>query len=110
MLKIVLNKTQASGENDSLLFTFSSEQGVRDRDLVKDTIVQALNHLRNEAGTPSQPNGGSASNRPLTRATREELQLRVSVLKKNQQLLRLHQELVGGGLISDDDFWQLNQV
>ncbi|KAJ8322704.1 hypothetical protein BDV3_006971 [Batrachochytrium dendrobatidis] len=83
-----------------------------DRDHIKDYLATRIAAVRQRSATPasakptSLPRTASATTSSLTL---QDLQARQALLSKNKDLAKLHKEIVIGGLISEQDFWNTRQ-
>ncbi|VDN03364.1 unnamed protein product [Thelazia callipaeda] len=73
------------------------EMHVKDRDLVKETLQQALIHHRQVAS--------QNASRLLKYSKTRELEVKKKILEQNKHLQELYRHLVASKLISAQDFW-----
>jgi len=59
---------------------------------------------------PSPSSGASSPALRKTAPTAEEIALRVELLSRNAELAKLHQELVVGRYITEEDYWETRKV
>lgn len=102
MLRLNLAEKLPDG-TDGYTFNFpgSLQEAAENRDALKDIVGAALKEAqRKNVNSISQP-----SNMP----TKEDLELRMELLKSDKALAKLHMELVKGEFCSEEDFWELRQ-
>ncbi|KAI9145061.1 hypothetical protein BKA69DRAFT_1052917 [Paraphysoderma sedebokerense] len=116
--KVMLKISASIGSKDEdYTFTFTSNSATEERETVKDIIVNHLSSRKpssapatplSSSGNPSAP-ATSQSSRPGTTSVvklNQEFQLRDALLKQHKSLKRLHQELVLGGHVTEEEFWE----
>jgi transcription initiation factor TFIIH subunit 1 len=100
MMKIVAMYSKGNDQTMDHIFTFSGPS--KDRDTCRDQITNYLKLIR------SGPNTPTASS--MLNLTHEEIELRIRVLSKDKELAQLHTKLVGGGHLTDNEFWESRKV
>ena len=124
MLKVALYPETAGGPEAARTFSFEGPNATGDRDQFKDAITNILQKIRAKT-SQTQTASGSRESTPLASEstapkktdsdtvkqalTSEDLKMRISLLK-NKELGLLHQQLVLGGHISEEEFWETRQV
>eukprot|EP00842_Homolaphlyctis_polyrhiza_P004759 jgi/Hompol1/5284/HPOL_002645-RA len=93
ILKLML--VQVPNGPDSVSFTFDGPNPENDREQIKDAISKRL------AAALSQQQ--QSQNTAALRV--QDLEARSTLLSRNKELARLHKDLVMGGLIGEEDFW-----
>jgi len=104
LLKLTTNQKSP----DSYVFEFirDGKPDFVSRDEIKDAISRQLARLKtgkDSSGTIEQT--GKESQVTKVSVSPEEAKRRLEVLRKRPELQKLHMSLVGGGLISDAQFW-----
>lgn len=102
MLKITL-KEELHGSN-AHLFLFTSGDALKERDSVKEFISDRLSECRRSESHVIAPQVPSSNGKNLL--SFDEIKLRSKLLSSDKKLFSLHKDLVMGGLISDQEFWE----
>ncbi|KAJ3086843.1 RNA polymerase II transcription factor B subunit 1 [Quaeritorhiza haematococci] len=110
--KVLLKITtwaQGSTPETSYNFTFTSSSAAAEREKVKDRLAEVIGQQRGSTpvSRPSSPavsTGGGSSGRGVL--SQQEIQARQTLLSKNKELAKLHRQLVIGGVITEEDFWE----
>ncbi|KAI9357959.1 hypothetical protein DFJ73DRAFT_622504 [Zopfochytrium polystomum] len=116
--KVILKLTQTGNPADiNYNFHFAGTDAIKDRERVKELLVTVIGRNLLQAGNTGSPGIGTpkggrlaepskGNERKQSTITFEDIKVRQALLAKNKDLARLHRELVIGGVVSEDDFWQ----
>ncbi|KAI8926635.1 hypothetical protein BC831DRAFT_455499 [Entophlyctis helioformis] len=119
LLKLALWPVNGGPETSHAL-SFAGPSALADRDRVKDILAQRLGGLLSApASAPASAPTSAPASRPATPAaaaasgtaasrivlTALDIQARQALLARDKHLARLHKELVMGGLVSEQEFW-----
>ncbi|KAK9729663.1 RNA polymerase II transcription factor B subunit 1 [Basidiobolus ranarum] len=117
--KIMLKLTVSDkGVELSYTFNFVSQNARTDREQIKDKITEILARVltATDLNTLPKPTGASDSSsassvQPQTRpaVSAIDLKIRQNLLSRNEELGKLHQQLVVSGHISQEEFWETRQ-
>ena len=103
LLRITLNSSE-----EPALFQFLGEDPHKERDLFKDSLAECMTALRTGQPLPTMPSTQSAGliDRKRPSLSADQIRARQELLKKDTKLARLHKDLVRGGILDEEDFWQ----
>ncbi|TIA99429.1 hypothetical protein E3P92_02406 [Wallemia ichthyophaga] len=101
----------------SLTFTFiHPTNALSEREAAKEQLTQAIagNRARASSQIDRQVSGSAGTSattspHPGLGLSKVDLEIRKKVLVKDPQLAKLHRDLVIGGVITEDEFWQGRQ-
>lgn len=103
MVKIVLLPPKPNDPESNYTFQFPS---LTDREAFKDALAGLLAAVKSEPEQASQ----ATPTVNTTHLTPEEAKMRQKILETNSDLNKLFRDLVQGGIIKEEEFWENRKV